>query len=48
MIAPPVDERKIMHRQQPHAAEAVKWLDVPGLIGAAAIRDPAVSAATLA
>jgi hypothetical protein len=37
MIAPPVDERKIMHRQQPHAAEAVKWLDVPGLIGAAAI-----------
>src|SRR5262249_13890232 len=30
MIAPPVDERKIMHRQQPHAAEAVKWLDVAG------------------
>src|SRR6516225_6867905 len=24
MIAPPVDERKIMHRQQPLAAEAVK------------------------
>src|SRR6516165_6984037 len=24
MIAPPVDERKIMHQQQLHAAEAVK------------------------
>jgi hypothetical protein len=44
-IARPVDEQKIMHRQQPRAAEAAKYFDIPGLIGSrttAASRNPAV------
>ena len=46
MIARPVDEQGIMHGQQHRAAEAAKYLDMPGVIcyrTAAAIQHPAIT-----